>query len=289
MGFSLAFRIDGGRGYGRDGGIGRPEDPLSQAGAKKENTTQRLKRERESEVWGKLIDQVGQPNEGVEFVHVMDRGADNFEIYCHCLEQKVDWVVRVTQKQRNIITSDGRRTPLKRNLKSLPLAGTYQLELRARPKQPPRTAKLEVRFGALRVPPPVHKSPYLKRLKPEAILMSVVHVREVDAPKGVEPIEWVLLTSLTVDDFDDAWVIVEYYETRWLIEEWHKALKNGLSRDCPPTQDERTIGGDGRLDERGQCTAIAAEVGCSQRSRSPGSKIDPFTLDCDAAGRAEEP
>jgi hypothetical protein len=48
--------------------------------------------------------------------------------------------------------------------------------------------------------------------------MSVVHVREVDAPKGVEPIEWVLLTSLTVEDFEDAWVIVEYYENRWLIE-----------------------------------------------------------------------
>jgi hypothetical protein len=185
---------------------------------KKENTAQRLKRERESEVWGKLIDQVGQPNEGVEFVYVMDRGADNFEIYCHCREQKVDWVVRVTQKQRNIITPDGKRTPLKKYLKRLPLAGTYQLELRARPEQPARTAKLEVRFGALKVPPPAHKSPYLKRRKPGPILMSVVHVREVDAPKGVEPIEWVLLTSLTVEDFEDAWVIVEYYENRWLIE-----------------------------------------------------------------------
>jgi hypothetical protein len=194
---------------------------------KKENAAQRLKRERESEIWGKLIDQIGQPNEGVELVHVMDRGADNFEVYCHCLEQKVGWVVRATQKHRNILTPEGKRTPLNKYLECLPLAGTYELQLRARPEQPARRAKLEVRFGALEVPPPVQKSPYLKRLKPEPISMWVVQVREVDALEGVEPIEWVLFTSLRVEDFDDAWLIVEYYEKRWLIEEWHKALKTG--------------------------------------------------------------
>ena len=55
--------------------------------------------------------------------------------------------------------------------------------------------------------------------------MWVVHVLEVDAPQGVEPIEWILLTSLPVESFDDAWLVIGYYEKRWLIEEWHKALK----------------------------------------------------------------
>jgi hypothetical protein len=50
---------------------------------KKENTTQRLKRDRESELWGQVIDLVGKPPEGVRWVHVMDRGADNFEVYSH--------------------------------------------------------------------------------------------------------------------------------------------------------------------------------------------------------------
>jgi hypothetical protein len=194
---------------------------------KKENTTQRLKRDRESKIWGDVIDMVGHPPKDTEFVHVLDRGADNFEVYCHCLEQKADWVVRVTQKNRNIITPDNERIPLKEYLGTLPLAGTYELSLRSRPGVVARTAKLEVLFGVLKVPPPAHKSPYLKRMKPGEITMNLVHVSEVDEPAGVEPIEWILLTSLDVKNFEDALLVIECYEKRWLIEEWHKALKTG--------------------------------------------------------------
>jgi hypothetical protein len=206
---------------------------------KGENTTQRLKRSRESELWGQVIDQVGRPEEGVELVHVMDRAADNFEVYCHCMEQKAEWVVRVTQKQRNILTPEGKRMPLSEYLGRLPVSGTYTLSLRTRPKQPARghqparprrparTAKIVVRYGMLEVPPPAQKSPYVKRVCQRAIRMWVVWAREVDAPAGIDPIEWVLLTSLPVESFDDAWEVLGYYERRWLIEEWHKALKSG--------------------------------------------------------------
>jgi hypothetical protein len=200
---------------------------------KKENTAQRLARDRESELWGQVIDQVGPPPEGVRWVHVMDRGADHFEVYCHCQQQRSEWVVRVTQRQRNIIAPDGRRLPLQAYLKTLPLAGTYELELRARGQsrehgpQPARTAKVELRFGALHMPVPNERSPYVKRLSPAPIAMWVVHAVEVDAPAGVEPIEWILLTSLPVKSFEDAWLVLGYYEKRWLIEEWHKALKTG--------------------------------------------------------------
>ncbi len=194
---------------------------------KKENTTQRLQRDRESKVWGDVIDAVGCPAEDVELVHVLDRGADNFEVYCHCLEQETDWVVRVTQKQRNILTPGGERMPLAAYLDTLPWSGTYELTLRARPDQAARTARLEVRYGTLRVPPPAHRSPSLKRLDPGPIEMCVVQVREVGTPAGCKPIEWILLTSLVVENFEDAWVVIGYYEKRWLIEEWHKALKTG--------------------------------------------------------------
>jgi hypothetical protein len=75
---------------------------------KKENTSQRLARDRESKLWGQVIDQVGSPPDGVRWVHVMDRGADNFEVYCHCLEQHSQWVVRATQKQRHVMAPKGK-------------------------------------------------------------------------------------------------------------------------------------------------------------------------------------
>jgi len=193
----------------------------------KENATQRLARERESGVWGVVIDAVGPPAQHVELVHVMDRGADNFEVYCHCLEQQADWVVRVTQRQRKILTPDGTCLPLQEYLATLPLSGCYELWLRVRPGQAARRAKLQVRHGGLRVPPPVHQSPYVRGVNPGPVEMHVIQVREVDPPAGVEPIEWILLTSLVVEDVQDARVVIGYYEKRWLIEEWHKALKTG--------------------------------------------------------------
>jgi hypothetical protein len=138
---------------------------------KKENTTQRLKRERESELWGPVIDLVGSPPEGVRGVHVMDRGADNFEVYCHCRQQHSDWVVRVTQKSRKVIAPDGTTIALSEHIPSLRCVGTYELPLRAhgpqaarghrkkRLAQPARTATLEVRIGRLEMPFPNHRSP----------------------------------------------------------------------------------------------------------------------------------
>ena len=214
------------------------------AAPKKENTAQRLKRDRESRIWGEVIDLVGPPAEGIHWVHVMDRAADNFEVYCHCWEQHSDWVVRVTQQERNIEVPDGKTVPLSAYLSTLPLAGTYELQLRARPAQPKRghqparkarsarTARLEVHYGPLHMPVPREKSPYVKRLSPPALAMWVVHAVEVDTPKDQDPIEWILLTSLPVQNFDDAWQILSHYEKRWLVEEWHKALKTGCRVEC---------------------------------------------------------
>jgi hypothetical protein len=55
----------------------------------------------------------------------------------------------------------------------------------------------------------------------------VVVVEEIDPPADAEPIHWTLLTTIPVESFEDAWRVVGWYEDRWLVEEWHKALKTG--------------------------------------------------------------
>jgi hypothetical protein len=194
---------------------------------KKENAAQRFKRERESRVWGDVIDEIGQPGEGVQLVHVCDRGADDFEVFCHLLENNCDWVVRASSLHRHVITPGGETMPLEEYLRGLAVAGSYELSLRARPGQPARSAILEVRFGRLVMPIPKHKSLYVKSLDPQPIEMSVIWVREIDAPEKVSPIEWVLYTSLPVTNFEEALQAVTDYECRWLVEEYHKALKTG--------------------------------------------------------------
>jgi Transposase DNA-binding/Transposase Tn5 dimerisation domain len=194
-----------------------------------ETRTERLQRDdRESQIWGNLVVQIGSPPSGTSWVHVVDRGADDFEFFYHCQQTRTEWVARAKNLNRIIITPEGGETPLRSYLGTLPEAGRYTLNLRARPNQPARTAKLVIAFRALSMPTPRLKSPFLKQVKPVAIPMWVVWVREVDAPKGVDPIQWVLYTSLPVQNLEGAMLIVGYYEKRWLIEEWHKVLKTGF-------------------------------------------------------------
>ena len=55
--------------------------------------------------------------------------------------------------------------------------------------------------------------------------VNVVRVDEVD--EGDDPIQWVLLTTESVEMFDETLRIIDYYSLRWRIEDWHKVLKNG--------------------------------------------------------------
>ncbi len=204
------------------------------AGQKRLNASQRLKQKRESEVWGQVVDQVGKPPAGTSFVHVFDRGGDNFEVYCHLLQQQSDWVIRASKLSRYVLAGEAEELmQLKDYLPQLQKLGTYTLSLRARPGQAAREATLEVRVGRIKIPQPRHVSPWVRQLKQAPIAMNVIEVVEVDAPPGVEPIRWILFTSLPVSTFEEAWVVIGYYELRWLVEEYHKALKTGCCVESP--------------------------------------------------------
>jgi hypothetical protein len=194
---------------------------------KGESRYERSQRARESEVWGRVIGQVGRPAEAVRFTHVFDRGADNFEVYCRLLQNRCDWVVRVSHEKRKVLTPTGEKMRLRDYLSTLPVAGKYQLDLRASAGRGARTATLEVRFAPVSVPVPIHRTPWVRKCGIRSIAQWVIEVREVGAPRGVVPLHWILYTSHAVTAFDDAWLVIGYYERRWLIEEYHKALKTG--------------------------------------------------------------
>ena len=193
----------------------------------KQNSSQSLNRDRESQVWGHVIDDIGPPSDDARYVYVCDRGADNFEVFCRLQQQGDDWVVRAKKQRRNLITPAGEIVSLLEFLPRLSLLGTYNLNLRARPQQPSRVAQIEVRSARVLMPVPHHKSPWVKSLAPNPVAMHLVHVREVNAPAKAEPVEWLLWTSLPADTFEQAWLVIEDYESRWLVEEYHKALKSG--------------------------------------------------------------
>lgn len=54
-----------------------------------------------------------------------------------------------------------------------------------------------------------------------------VYTKELRPPKGEDPIEWLLLTSIPVAGFSAACTVVQWYRARWEIELFFRVLKQG--------------------------------------------------------------
>ena len=194
------------------------------------SSADRKKLPRETDVWGRVIDRVGPPPEGARFIHICDRGADNFEIYCHLLQQRADWVIRAAQLKRQVRDAQGGEVTLDQALRANPCLGTYELQVSANQDQPARTATIAVRRARITMPcPKTGASKDVRACGIQQIEMWAVEAREINPPRGVEALRWVLLTSEPVNTFKDAWRVIEWYEQRPLIEEYHKCLKTGCS------------------------------------------------------------
>jgi len=59
--------------------------------------------------------------------------------------------------------------------------------------------------------------------------LNVVEVREQKSTAQEEPLHWVLLTTWPVGNFEEAMRVVGAYACRPIIEEFHRALKSGVT------------------------------------------------------------
>lgn len=184
--------------------------------------------QRESLVWGQLIDQVGAPPHEVKWIHVCDRGADDYEVYCRAYLNDCGWVVRVARLNRKIDSLDGVTLELGDHLAQQSVQGTFCVDVPRQGSRPARQAQVRLRFAPLRMPPPSRGNDWIKKHAPdESILMWVVELKEEDPPQGTEALHWVLLTSEVIDSLSAAQDCLHYYKLRWGVEEYHKVLKTG--------------------------------------------------------------
>jgi len=89
--------------------------------------------------------------------------------------------------------------------------------------QPGREATLARRYCPLTLAPPRHRK---SERVPEVSLWAV-QVAEIAPPAAGEPIEWLLLTTVSVHTVEDAIERVAWDVCRWGIEVWHRILQSG--------------------------------------------------------------
>jgi len=196
------------------------------------SSLERKKRPRESQVWEQAGQRIGAAprRREVRWVRVGDRGADIYEHLQKCQKLGHGFVVRAAQDRVLLEAATGRKGGrLFSVARTLPAWGEFGWELRGRPTQPARRARLQV--SARRICLGAPQRPGYKQGSQPPIPCAVIGVREIAPPLGVEPLEWILLTDVEVTTFAQALRCVLQYATRWIIEEYHKALKSGLGAE----------------------------------------------------------
>jgi hypothetical protein len=107
-------------------------------------------------------------------------------------------------------------------LAAQPAAAHIQRIIPAAPGRKERVARLALRFMCVEIKAPAG----LPKELPQSLVLHAVEVREETTPAHGKPIRWLLLTSHPVASAQRAEEILDYYRSRWTIEELFRTLKS---------------------------------------------------------------
>ncbi len=197
--------------------------------------------EKESYRWIDMLRRTGEEAQrcpSTQLVCLADSEADIYELLAEATSepQRVDWIVRACQN-RALQRENGQETAekhVREHVLTQPVLFTHTIQVRGRkakvncetrgrrqPRQS-RQAQMEVRTAQVTLRPP-----WRADRKLPAVTVNVVLVREVDPPENDVPVEWLLLTSLPVDEIEQVRQVIQYYCVRWMIEVFFRVLKSG--------------------------------------------------------------
>jgi len=138
------------------------------------------------------------------------------------------------KSQKRVLQGNGKTESLTSALKKAESLGILEFHIPSvteRKKKARRTRPQKGREGRVvqqtikslevTILPPRHKK-QLSTVKVYALLLE-----EINPPKGAEPINWLLLTTLKIKTKEDAEKIVGFYLCRWGIETFFHILKTG--------------------------------------------------------------
>jgi hypothetical protein len=205
----------------------RPEEPSTLTKAQRK---QRPIEEKESYKWlagmAAVVagrEQAGRPEELPQVVLVSDAESDVFEYVAAPRPAGVEVLVRAAQDR---LTGEAELVKLRTRLAALPASAPEAVSVPRHAGVPARTAQVVLRWTAVSVPPPQGRAALKDR---DSVELWAVWVREVEAPEGVEALDWLLLTTVPVHTLADAQERVAWYRVRWTVELWHHVLKSGCA------------------------------------------------------------
>jgi Transposase DNA-binding/Transposase Tn5 dimerisation domain len=200
------------------------------AGERRGDSWPKKKRERESQIWQRASERIGPAPEHVRWVRIGDAAADIYEHLTTCLALGYGFVIRSGQ-DRAVVDPEGRSEGrrLYETARAAACLGRFTVELPARKGLRARVATLAVSASPVRLRSPQRPGAGIGKLPP--VPCTAVRVWEEQPATPDEALEWILLCDTPVQSFAQAHTCALQYATRWIIEEYHKALKTGLGAE----------------------------------------------------------
>ena len=199
----------------------RPEQPVGRERKRKPIE------EKESYRWLEgytLACEVQQTCPATLVVNVADREGDIHEWFLDAMSRpagaRAEFLIRAKCNRR--IAKGKEHSYLWEEMREAQPLGRITIDLARTPARPPR--QLTVSVTARRVT--FTRTRRLGGTLP-SVEVAAVYAQEVKPPRGEEPIEWLLLTSLPVTDFSSACTVVRWYRCRWEMELFFRVLKQG--------------------------------------------------------------
>lgn len=168
------------------------------------------------------------------------READSYTLFCKIRELGQDFVIRLRNDRIARVVDDetlDAEWSLLRTLateltgkfeRSVPLSkrGAKGITVRAKTHPPREARSAQLQYSATEVeiqrPRPLPAKDY-----PESLALWLVRVWEPEPPPGEQAIEWLLLTTESCETEAEIARVVDIYRSRWMIEDFFKALKTG--------------------------------------------------------------
>jgi hypothetical protein len=178
--------------------------------------------QKESQKWLTSLAAVCQARDGCpqsRLLSIGDREADVYDLLAAARPEGVEVLIRaawdrcVQAPERQVWAT----------VEAHPVVEHLRLQVPRRGPQPGRDATLALRWCPLTLRPPQHR----KAEGLPAGALWAVQVQEVAPPAGVEPREWLLLTTVAVQTVADAIERVTWYACRWGMAVWHRILQSG--------------------------------------------------------------
>ena len=142
----------------------------------------------------------------VKLVTVCDREADIYDLFEVASMNQSSFVIRARQDRtvnKKSMYSKKSGEILWNLVSRSPCQGEIQVKIPTRDNKPKRTAFLEVRFNSFVMNPPRNNIKRKTRILPD-LKLNAIYVIEPYPPLGEEPMNWMLLTNIDINNFEEA-------------------------------------------------------------------------------------